>query len=266
MTTLVRMDDSVPKGRWRRFWRCVGGRRVIVAAERAAGVPYCRITARTAEGVPWAELEAAIGEGNAAVFEKGVRLPVGFGVSAVDGEGLRRRILLNGALRAMEEAAREGAVGEVALLDRFGRYGFLLPRLMQACRAVTVVTAQGQEYRRLGEQLYQTLGAAPMIVERADALSGCRALLAPEGLSGFGAVERPPLLFSPDAREGLTVTEANVPTPFEPAFCEGYDVFALLTAFRGERLFRDVARLTPSGFWEGGRAVPLAEAAGRFAP
>ena len=204
--------------------------------------------------------------GAPAVFEKGVRLPVGFSGHVVDGEPLRRRLLLNGALRVIEEAAREGEVGEVALLDREGRCGHLLPRLMQVCRTVTVVTGQEAPYRRLSEQLYQTLGAAPVLAEHAGGLSHCRALLAPEGLSGFGAVEKPPLLFSPDGREGLTLTAEGVPSPFPPALSEKYDLFALLTAFREEKLFRDAARLVPSAFCEGGRTVSLAEAVARFSP
>lgn len=265
VTTLIRMDGGVPKSRWSRFWRRMSGRRVLLSSERTAGTPYCLITVRTDEGVPWPELEEAMG-GTPAVFEKGVRLPAGFGGHVVDGEPLRRRLLLNGALRVLEEAAREGEIGEVALLDREGRWDHLLPRLMQVCRTVTVVTGQEGLYRRLSEQLYQTLGAAPVLAERAGGLSHCRALLAPEGLSGFGAVEKPPLLFSPDGREGLTLTEEGVPSPFPPALTEKYDLFALLTAFRGERLFRDAPRLIPSAFREGGRAVSLAEAVARFSP
>ena len=265
MTTLVVLDDRAPQGRWRRFWRQVSGRRVTASAARTAGVAYCRLTVRADEGVPWAEVAAAVG-GGPAVFEKGVRPPLGCGVVAVDGEPLRRRLLLNGALRALEDAARVGDVGGVALLDRYGRYGFLLPRMMQACRCVTVVTAEGAAYRRLSEELYQTLGAAPLVVDRVDGLTECRALLAPEGLSGFGAVACPPLLFSPDAREGLTLAAEDVPTPFEPALCERFDAFALLTAFRRERPFRDVARLVPAAFRERERAVPLAEASARFFP
>ena len=265
LTTLIRMDDRVPAGRWGRFWRRLSGRRITVSAERTAGTPYCLITVRTWEEVPWVELEEAM-DAQPAVFEKGVRLPVGFMGRTVDGEPLRRRILLNGALRVLEEAAREGEIGEVALLDREGRWGHLLPRLMQICRTVTVVTGQEALYRRLSEQLYQTLGAAPVIAERAGGLSHCRALLAPEGLSGFGAVEKPPLLFSPDGREGLTLTAEGVPSPFPPSLTERYDLFALLTAFREERLFRDAARLVPFAFREGGREVSLAEAVGRFSP
>lgn len=265
MTTLIRMDDRAPGGWWGRFWRRLGGRRVMVSSEHIAGVPYCLITLRTWEGTPWAELEETVGV-NPVVFEKGVKLPAGLSVRVVDGEALRRRILLNGVMYALEEAARAGEVGHVALLDRFGRYAALLPRLMQVCRAVTVVTAQEGEYRRLSEQLYQTLGVAPMITKRADGLIHCSALLAPEGIRGFGALEQPPLLFSPDGREGLTVAAEDVPAPFPEEMRSRYDVFALLTAFRGERLFRDVAKVIPACFREGERRVSIEEAAGRFSP
>lgn len=266
MTTLVRFDDTMPKGKWRRFWNRMSGRRVILSAEKTAGASYCLVTARTFDGVPWAELEEAVGRGGQAVFPKGTSLPKELGVSRVDGEPLRRRILLNGAIWALEQAASAADAGEVALLDRSGRYASLVPRLMQSCRALTVVTAHTEEYHKLGERLFGMLGAAPMVVERADGLCGCRAVLAPEGLSGFGALEKPPLLFSSDPREGLSLTADDIQTPFSRPMLDRYDPFELLTAFRGERLFRDVGSLVPHSMTEGTRRLPLTEIAARFAP
>lgn len=242
----------------------MSGKKVLLSGERVAGAPYCQVTVRTYGGTPWQELSDALEPGTAAVFEKHTVLPAGFAAPRVDGESLRRRILINGAVWALEQAARDNDPGEMALLDRFGRYAALVPRLMQSCRALTVVTANTEEYHRLSERLFGMLGVAPMVTERADGLSGCRVVLAPEGVSGFGAVERPPLLFSPDPQEGLTVTADDVPSPFPEAMLARYDVFELLTAFRGERLFHEVGNLVPHSLTQGGRSVPMAEIAGRF--
>ncbi len=266
MTTLVCFDETLPKGRWRRFWSRMSGKRVVLSAERAAGASYCLVTAKTFDGVPWPEVEEAVGRGGLAVFPKGTSLPAGLGVNRVDGEPLRRRILLNGAVWALEQAASAGDVGEIALLDREGRFSSLVPRLMQSCRALTVVTAHTEEYHRLGERLFGMLGVAPMVVDRADGLSGCRAVLAPEGLSGFGALEKPPMLFSSQLREGLSLTADDIQTPFSRTLLERYDPYELLTAFRGERLFRDVGNLVPHSMTEGARRLSMPEIAARFAP
>lgn len=264
MVTLVQFDSTPTKGRLRRFFTRCFGKKVALSGGRVAGAPYCLVTVRTENGIPWEEVEAAVGAGNRTVFERGAVLPVGLHFNRVDGEALRRKILLNGAVWIVEHAAGETAVGDVALMDRFGRFAKTVPRLMQTCRTLTVVTANTDEYRELAERLYATMGAAPMITDQASGASGCVAVIAPDGLSGFGAMEKPPWLFTPDGRDGCTVTEKCVRSPFEESVLEKFDLFELLTAFHGERLFRDVGSIVPHSMVLGREILSLQQLSRRF--
>lgn len=264
MVTLVEIDKRKIKGRLRRFFARNFGKKVVLSGEKVAGVPYCLVTVRAEGGIPWDEVEQAVGAGNRAVIERNVTLPVGLSIDRVDGEALRRKILLNGAVWALEHAAEHTEVGDVALLDRFGRFSDTVPRLMQVCRTLTVVTSDLKEYQVLADRLSGVMGAAPMITDKASGVSGCCAIIAPDGLSGFGAMERPRLLFTADGRDGCTVTDECVRSPFDDKTVEKYGLFELLTAFRGERLFRDTAAILPHSVVLEGEAVPLQQLSRRF--
>ncbi len=257
MVTFVEIDKRKIKGRLRRFFARNFGKKVILSGEKVAGVSCCVVTVRAAEGIPWEEVEQAVGAGNRAVVERNVTLPVGLRIDRVDGEALRRRILLNGAVWTLEHAAEHTQVGDVALLDRFGRFSDTVPRLMRVCRTLTVVTSNTNEYQALADRLSGEMGAAPMITDKASGVSGCCAIIAPDGLSGFGAMERPRLLFTADGRDGCTVTDECVRSPFDDKTVEKYGLFELLTAFHGERIFRDTAAILPHSVVIEGKTVPL---------
>ncbi len=264
MVTLVELDKRIIKGRLRRFFARSFGKKVTLTGERLAGAGCCVVRLRAEGGIAWDELLQSLPAGERAVVARDVSLPVGLSLERVDGEPLRRRILLNGAVWALERAAEQSQVGDVALLDRFGRFSDRVPRLMQACRTLTVVTSNKEEYSALAERLSGMMGAAPMITDQASGVSGCEAVIAPEGLCGFGAIERPRLLFTSDKREGYTVTADCLRSPFDAETLEKYDLFELLTAFRGERLFGDTSEILPHSLAFGQKIVPLQQISGCF--
>ena len=257
MVTLVEFDNREIKGRIRRFFARNFGKKVTFSGERIGGVPYCLVRVRKEGPVPWEEVGQAVGRGGRVVFERGMTLPVGLEIDRVDGEPLRRKILLNGAVWTLEQAAVQAEVGDAALLDRFGRFSDAVPRLMQACRTLTVVTSDLKGYRALADGLSSVMGAAPMITELASGLSGCSAVIAPDGLIGFGAIEKPRLLFTADSRGGCTLDDGCVRSPFDDKTVEKYGLFELLTVFRSEGAFSDVASILPHSVVMEGKTVPL---------
>ena len=257
MVTLVEFDNREIKGKIRRFFARNFGKKVTLSGEWVGGAPYCLVRVRCEGSIPWDEVKEAVGKGGRTVFERRMTLPVGLDIDRVDGEALRRKILLNGAVWTLEQAAAQNDVGDVALLDRFGRFSEVVPRLMQACRTLTVVTSDLKGYQDLADRLSSMMGAAPMITERVLGVSGCPTVIAPDGLSGFGAIERPRLLFTADSRGGCTLDDGCVRSPFDDQTVEKYGLFELLTAFRWEGVFRDVGSILPHSVVLEGKRVPL---------
>ncbi len=264
MIYVVVFDEQMPKKGIKRFLFRHFGKRTQFELCSVAGTPYCEVTVRTALGVPWELLEQQIALGSVTVLPRGVRLPEGCRLRGINGEGLRRKILLNGAMYAVEKSAQSGQSVGVALLDREGKYSNIVPRLLESAKTVTVVTKQVKSYTELADRLFDSIGAAPMVTDSAGAISDCEAVIAPDGLSGFGAIELPKVMFDLSGADGLTVTENCINAPFSQKLLESHDVFELLTAFSGERLFGEVDRLVPHSFKNGKKLIPIAQVCSLF--
>ena len=259
MIYVISFDSQVPQKRMRRFLFRYFGKRIKFEVCSVASTPYCEVTVRTAYGVPWQQLSQQIDSGSITVLPRGVQLPDGCMLRKVSGEGLRKRILLNGAMYTVEKAAENGQPISVALLDKEGKYSNIVPRLLESAKTVTVVTNQVESYKELSNRLFDSVGAAPMITDSVGTISGCDAVIAPNGLSGFGAIELPKLMFDLSGADGLTVTEDCIKVPFSSELTQSHNVFELLTAFSGERLFGDVDKLVPHSFKSGKKLVPIAQ-------
>ena len=259
MIYVIGFDSQVPKKRIKRFLFRYFGKRTRFEVCSVAATPYCEVTVRTAYGVPWQLLTQQIAAGSVTVLPRGVTVPEGCMLRKVSGEGLRRRILLNGAMYTVAKAAENGNPISVALLDKEGKYSNIVPRLLESAKAVTVVTKQVESYKELSNRLFDSVGAAPMITDSVGTISGCEAVIAPNGLSGFGAIELPKVMFDLSGADGLTVTEDCIKVPFSQKLTQSHTVFELLTAFSGERLFGDVDKLVPHSFKSGKKLVPIAQ-------
>lgn len=265
MVYLLRTDDTRVKGRLRRALHLRFARRVRPAGARVGDCPCCLVTLETDGGIDWELLKSELSAAETIVAPRSLPLPPWLASRVVSGERLRHRILLNGALYALEKAAADGCPADaVALFDREGKHGALLERLLTVARTVTVVTRNEGAFTELSGSFASTAGAAPIIARDPSAAAGSAVIIAPDGLSGFGAVELARATFSPFVREGLTVDESCVSAPFSDKMLAEYNVFDLLTAFAGRRLLENVAECVPHSFAGLNKRVPISKTAALF--
>ncbi len=265
MIYIFKPEYARRKGWLRQFLHRVFGRKVTVSGVKVSGVECCLISVDAADGISWDEVDAAVGGPCKAVFPKGIVPPKDSRIIKINGEALRRRVLINGALFALETAAAEGkAVQSVALLDRDGEYASLIEPLMKSVQTVAVVTRAEEVYTPIADRMFEQVGAAPLVTDSASTLSGCKVIIAPEGLGGFGAVEVVDVMFTPESADGFSVNAGCINAPFAPKLIAEYDAFELLTAFCEAHKFASADSLVPQSFVYGEKQVALGDVVRRF--
>ena len=183
---------------------------ITVTAHRKKGVNYYLIEMLVTKDIDWFKLERVIGKNQKIVLPKGLKTPSTVTIKAYPTEDIKGRLLGEGALRVVEQAAKQNPSLSVMLIDQSGKYNYLLTPLMRAAQTVTAVTADKENYSQSARCLLNTLGASPLITDSTQRAAACSVIIAPDGISGCGTLPLPTTIFAAGGSDFLSIEEENI--------------------------------------------------------
>lgn len=232
---------------------------VNVMEHSLLGVRYFVLEAYTKGEPDWHRIASVLGKNEYIILPEGLTLPEGLPFKNYPTDWAKGKLIADGALSVIEQAAKQNPNLSVMLIDKMGKYAYLLPALMRCAQTVTAVTAQGEEYDQSARCLLNSLGASPLITDDATCASVCNVIIAPEGIAGCGTLPLPAMIFAPTGCDCITVGSDNINMGSFTNF-EGYDKLQLAAAVFRESEFSGIAPYAESMCLRG-KNVPIAELA-----
>jgi len=150
---------------------------------QVAEAQYYIITVKTANNkVKWKKIKKIAG--NSAkyiIIPPNVTLPDG--IIRYDSTAYRRQILFNTFTKAISKCNPRNL--SLGLLDADARYCNLLYRLVKSAATVTVFTLCKETYQKTCDDVYRTMGSAPLMTDDIYMLNRCTCVFSPAKFNVF---------------------------------------------------------------------------------
>jgi len=183
---------------------------VTVTGHRLCSVNFCIAEVGAANGIDWHKIANVIGRDEKLVLPSGVKIPDSVPLKSYPTDNTVGKLIAEGALAVIAEASKQNHTFSVMLIDKGGKYTYLLTPLMKYAQTVTAVTASKEQYDHSAKCLLDTLGASPVITDNTQTTAVCNVIIAPDGISGCGTLPLPAMIFAPNGCDFITVGSDNI--------------------------------------------------------
>lgn len=225
MIYLLKIDDFRKHGLLSRLI----SRGLEISCVRRVGADFCTLTVDSRKPINWCRISAAMGKDEKLLVPRGISVPAGVPLTSPDGERIRHRMIADGAVSVLEDAAGHGAELSVLVIDKSAVYSDLIPATARCAHTLTVMTDRADLYEQTVSETIQNDGAAVMLTDDVSDVSKCDMIIAPDGIIGCGALPLPEMIFAPTGSDCVSLSAECVDL-CELSDLSEYDPFALITA------------------------------------
>lgn len=183
---------------------------IVVTGHRTNSVNYCIAELSCTKGIEWNKIVSVVGKNEKIVLPQGVTIPENISLQSYPTENAVGHLIAQGALQVIEKASQHNHTLSVMLIDKSGKYTYLLTPLIRCAQTVTAVTASKDQYEQSAQCLLDTLGAFPVITDDTQNCPATSVIIAPDGISGCGALPLPTMIFAPRGWDFISVQSENI--------------------------------------------------------
>lgn len=196
------------------------------------GVTLCRLSVRSERNIDWLRITGMLDENDLIIIQKGVHIPPDVRLQMPDSEKAQCDMLLEGVTEVVGYTCLAGVKLNILFIDRSAEFTDTVKVLIKCSQQINILTDEHEIYSAYAEKALTDIGAAPIILDDAQSIPDCDIIIAPHGLTGWGALPLPKMIFAPSGSDCVSVCDKCIELPdiFDSPAVDKFDSFALCGA------------------------------------